>query len=75
MNVLKLDSATVSALSDFCDIATLTNRIELIDEVKDHLLEELGEIEDEKAKAWITDTMLSLHDLSIDLKRIRRTQR
>lgn len=75
MNALMLDSATVTALTDFCDVDTLTNRIELIEEVKDHLLEELGDTEDEKTKKWITDTMLSLHDMDIDLKRIRRAQR
>lgn len=75
MSKLILDSSTVSLLSEFCDTDSLTNRIELIDEVKDHLLEELGDTEDEKAKKWITDAMLSLHEMNMDLKRIRRAQR
>lgn len=75
MSTLVLDAKTVTALSDFCDVDMLTNRIELIEEVKDHLLEELGDTEDEKTKKWITDTMLSLHDMDMDLKRIRRIQR
>lgn len=75
MSKLILDSVTVSALSEFCDADSLTNRIEMVDELKDHLLEELGDTEDEKAKKWITDTMLSLHEMNMDLKRIRRAQR
>lgn len=75
MNTLLLDSDTVNVLTDFCDVDTLTNRIELVEEVKDHLLEELGDTEDEKTKKWITDTMLSLHEMNTELKRIRKVQR
>lgn len=75
MSKLILDSATVSILTEFCDVDTLTSRIELVDELKDHLIEELGDAEDEKRKKWITDTMICLHEMNMDLKKIRRAQR
>lgn len=75
MSKLILDSTMVGQLSEFCDAETLTDRIEVIQEVNGHLLEQLGEADDESEKKQLTDWMLSLHDMSEDLKKIRRTQR
>lgn len=75
MSKLVLDSTMVAQLSEFCDTDTLTDRIEVIGEVKDHLLEQLGEADEEGEKKQLTDWMLCLHDMSEDLKKIRRAQR
>lgn len=75
MSKLILDSGTVATLSEFCDVDTLTNRIELVDDLKDNLLEQIGETEDEAEKKKLTDWMLCLHDMNNELKTIRRAQR
>lgn len=75
MSKLVLDSTMVSRLSEFCDAGTLTDRIEVIGEVNGHLLEQLGEADDDDEKKQLTDWMLCLHDMSEDLKKIRRAQR
>ena len=49
MSKLLLDSKAVALLGDFCDTDTLQNRIELIDDVKDRLLMELGDSESGKS--------------------------
>ena len=48
MSKLLLDGKAVALLGDFCDVDTLQNRIELIDDVKDRLLMELGDSESEE---------------------------
>lgn len=75
MTKLVLDTAMVAQLSEFCDTDTLADRIEVISDVKDNLLEQLGGTEDEKEKKKLTDWMLALHDMSEDLKKMRRAQR
>ncbi|MCI7599020.1 MAG: hypothetical protein SOY06_03645 [Prevotella sp.] len=72
MSKLLLDGKAVALLGDFCDVDTLQNRIELIDDVKDRLLMELGESEEERKT--LTDWMISLSDMKEDLKKIRRAQ-
>lgn len=61
-------------LGDFCDVDTLQNRIELMDDVKDRLLMELGDSESEEERKTLTDWMISLSDMKEDLKKIRRAQ-
>lgn len=75
MSKLVLDSTMVAQLSEFCNTDTLTDRIEVIGEVNGHLLEQLGEADEEGEKKQLTDWMLCLHDMSEDLKKIRRAQR
>lgn len=75
MSKLVLDSTMVARLSEFCDTDTLADRIEVIGEVNGHLLEQLGEADDDGEKKQLTDWMLCLHDMSEDLKKIRRAQR
>ena len=64
----------VALLGDFCDTDTLQNRIELIDDVKDRLLMELGDSENDEERKTLTDWMISLSDMKEDLKKIRRAQ-
>lgn len=75
MSKIILDEHAVSVLSEFCDVNMLTNRIELIDAIKDDYLMELGECDDEKERKSITDKMISLQELNMDLKKIRRAQK
>ena len=44
------DSKAMSLFEEFCDVDTLQNRIELIDDVKDRLLMELGDSESEEER-------------------------
>ena len=74
MSKLLLDGKAVALLVDFCDVDTLQNRIELIDDVKDRLLMELGDSESEEERKTLTDWMISLSDMKEDLKKIRRAQ-
>ena len=64
----------MSLFEEFCDVDTLQNRIELIDDVKDRLLMELGDSESEEERRTLTDWMISLSDMKEDLKKIRRAQ-
>ena len=50
MSKLLLDSKAVALLGDFCDPDMLQNRIELIDDVKDRLLMELGDSEKDEER-------------------------
>ena len=68
------DSKAMSLFEEFCDVDTLQNRIELIDDVKDRLLMELGDSESEEERKTLTDWMISLSDMKEDLKKIRRAQ-
>lgn len=74
MSKLLLDGKAVALLSDFCDVDTLQNRIELMDDVKDRLLMELGDSENDEERKTLTDWMISLSDMKEDLKKIRRAQ-
>ena len=74
MSKLLLDSKAVALLGDFCDSDTLQNRIELIDDVKDRLLMELGDSENDEERKTLTDWMISLLDMKEDLKKLRRAQ-
>lgn len=69
MSKLLLDGKAVTLLGDFCDVDTLQNRIELMDDVKDRLLMELGDSESEEERKTLTDWMISLSDMKEDLKR------
>ena len=73
MSNVKLSDKALALLHDFCDAEMLQNRIELIDDVKDRLLMELGESDDEDERRLLTDRMISLSELKEDLKQIRRT--
>ena len=64
----------MSLFEEFCDVDTLQNRIELIDDVKDRLLMELGDSESEEERRTLTDWMISLSDMKEDLKKIRSAQ-
>ncbi len=64
----------MSLFEEFCDVDTLQNRIELIDDVKDRLLMELGDSESEEERKTLTDWMISLSDMKEDLKKLRRAQ-
>ena len=64
----------MSLFEEFCDTDTLQNRIELIDDVKDRLLMELGDSENDEERKTLTDWMISLSDMKEDLKKIRRAQ-
>ncbi len=68
------DSKAMSLFEEFCDVDTLQNRIELIDDVKDRLLMELGDSESEEERKTLTDWMISLSDMKEDLKKLRRAQ-
>ena len=68
------DSKAMSLFEEFCDTDTLQNRIELIDDVKDRLLMQLGDSESEDERKTLTDWMISLSDMKEDLKKIRRAQ-
>ena len=74
MSKLLLDGKAVALLGDFCDVDTLQNRIELIDDVKDRLLMELGDSESEEERKTLTDWIISLSDMKEDLKKLRRAQ-
>lgn len=74
MSKLLLDGKAVALLGDLCDVDTLQNRIELMDDVKDRLLMELGDSESEEERKTLTDWMISLSDIKEDLKKIRRAQ-
>ena len=74
MSKLLLDGKAVALLGDFCDVVTLQNRIELMDDVKDRLLMELGDSESDEERKTLTDWMISLSDMKEDLKKIRRAQ-
>ena len=74
MSKLLLDGKAVTLPGDFCDVDTLQNRIELMDDVKDRLLMELGHSESEEERKTLTDWMISLSDMKEDLKKIRRAQ-
>lgn len=74
MSRLLLDSNTVSTLTEFCDMDTLTDRIGLIADVKDNLLVQVGSTDDDKERKKLTDWMLCLHEMGEDLKKIRRAQ-
>ena len=74
MSKLLLDGKAVALLGDFYDVDTLQNRIELIDDVKDRLLTELGDSESEEERKTLTDWMISLSDMKEDLKKLRRAQ-
>ena len=74
MSKLLLDSKAVALLGDFCDPDMLQNRIELIDDVKDRLLMELGDSENDEERKTLTDWMISLSDMKEDLKKLRRAQ-
>lgn len=75
MSKLVLDSTMVSQLSEMCDADLLSMRIELIGEVIDNLIAQLGETEDEAERKRLTDWMVSLHDIGMDFKGLRRAQR
>ena len=64
MSKLLLDSKAVALLGDFCDPDMLQNRIELIDDVKDRLLMELGdsESEEEKMQCKLLDEYMKTRD-------------
>ena len=47
---------------------------QLIDDVKDRLLMELGDSDSEEERKTLTDWMISLSDMKEDLKKIRRAQ-
>ena len=74
MSKLLLDGKAVTLLGDFCDVDTLQNRIESMDDVKDRLLMELGDSENDEERKTLTDWMISLSDMKEDLKKIRRAQ-
>ena len=74
MSKLLLASKPVALLGDFCDTDTLQNRIALIADVKDRLLMELGDSENDEERKTLTDWMISLSDMKEDLKKIRRAQ-
>ena len=64
MSKLLLDGKAVTLLGDFCDVDTLQNRIELMDDVKDRLLMELGdsESEEEKMQCKLLDEYMKTRD-------------
>lgn len=76
MKRLLLDADAVAVLTDFCENDTLANRIELIEDLNDNLLDQLGQTEDGEAatRKKLTDWMIALHDMKDDLRRIRRAQ-
>ena len=68
------DCKAMSLFEEFCDTDTLQNRIELIDDVKDRLLMQLGDSESEDERKTLTDWMISLSGMKEDLKKLRRAQ-
>ena len=74
MSKLLLDGKAVALLGDFCDVDTLQNRIELIDDVKDRLLMELGDSESEEERKPLTDWRISRSDRKEDVRKRRRAQ-
>ena len=72
MSKLLLDGKAVALLGDFCDVDTLQNRIELMDDVKDRLLMELGDSESEEERKKVTGRKVSLSPTKEEQQKRRR---
>lgn len=64
--------ASQTVVADFCDRDLLSTRVELLGEVMDYLMVQLGEADIEAERKRIVDLMLSLRDLRQDLKELGR---
>lgn len=69
--MIRFDEDTT--LADFLDRDVIENRTELLLEVNDYLLTQMGDADD-AGRRQLTDWMLSLRELRNDLKQIGRTE-
>lgn len=63
------------ALRDFCDKDLLALRAELVDDVKDYLIEQLADMVDADERKRVTDMLAAMCDMGRDLKHLRRVLR
>lgn len=74
-STLSLSPELSDALCEFLDKDALTDRIDLIDTVRDNLVAQAADAESERERKQLIDMNYSLLQLKTDLKTLRRLQK
>lgn len=74
-STLSLSPELNDALCEFLDKDALTDRIDLIDTVRDNLVAQAADAESERERKQLIDMNYSLLQLKTDLKTLRRLQK
>lgn len=74
-STLSLSPELSDALCEFLDKDALTDRIDLIDTVRDNLVAQAADAESERERKQLIDMNYSLLQLKNDLKTLRRLQK
>ncbi len=74
-NTLSLSPELSDALREFLDKDALTDRIDLIDTVRDNLVAQAADAESESERKQLIDMNYSLLQLKTDLRTLRQLQK
>lgn len=74
-NTLSLSPELSDALREFLDKDALTDRIDLIDTVRDNLVAQAADAESERERKQLIDMNYSLLQLKTDLRTLRQLQK